>query len=275
MKRFFTVAKTAILAFLAELLAPLNRYCERHFRLAVSDLSTAPNLQEALQYSVNRPGSAEVVRQSLYDFLLYPAAGSTSFTFFQNPIGQGLSSHPGNANNVKGPGDTNMESAGQLPSPKMFLATSIELVFYAGSVSTANTYTPQVQSAFIAVPTAAQAPISLGAINDSNFVLQGGWLNFFVGSKTYLNEASLVRFPPKARFELDAAVATNSATTGAIGAASVKAGGRPYYLDPPVLLVPNQNFVVTVNFPVAQATPSTFNGRMGVIIDGFLYRNAQ
>lgn len=265
----------AVFAALAFLLKPFNDYAERNFRFGVADLSTAPNLAEAMQYSVNRPGSAEVVRQSLYDFILYPTAGATSFTFFQNPIGQGLSSHPGNANNVKGPGDTNMESAGQLPSPKMFLATSVEVVFYPGSVNTANTFTPQVQSTFIAVPVAGTAPISLGAVNDMNFVLQSGWLNFFVGSKTYLNEASLVRFPPKARFELDAAVATNSATTGSIGVASGKAGGRPYYLDPPVLLVPNQNFIITINYPVAQATPSGFNGRIGVILDGFLYRNAQ
>lgn len=262
-------------AAIAAVCAPLQKYALRNFCIGVADLSTAPSLSDVMAYSVNRANSAEVIRQSLYDFILYPTAGLTSITFFQNPVGQGLSSHPGNANNVKTLGDTNMEAAGQLPAPKMFLATSIEVVFYPGSVATANTYTPQVQSAFIAVPTAAQAPISLGAVNDANFILQSGWLNFFVGSKTYLNEASLVRFPPKARFELDAAVATNSATTGSIGAASVKAGGRPYYLDPPVLLVPNQNFTVSVNFPGVQATPSGFNGRMGVILDGFLYRNSQ
>ncbi len=234
-----------------------------------------PSIEQALRYSVNRAGSAEGVRQTLYDFQLYPTAGATSFSFFQLPQGQGISTAQGNAANPKGLADTNMESAGQLPSPKMFLATSIEVVFFPGSVATANTYTPQVVNSFIAVPTAAQAPIALGALNDLNAVLQGGFLNFFIGSKSYLTEAQLVRFPPKTCLSADLAVASNSATTGAIGAAMGKAVGRPYYLDPPVLLPPNQNFNVSLNFPSVVATPSGFNARVGVILDGFLYRNSQ
>lgn len=239
------------------------------------EMTGAPSLQQALQYSVNRPGSAEGVRQTLYDFQLYPTAGATSLTFFQLPQGQGVSTSQGNAANPKGLSDTNMEAAGQLPSPKMFLATSIEVVFFPGSVNTALTYTPQVANSFIAVPTAAQAPIALGALNDINAVLQGGYLNFFIGSKSYLTEAQLCRFPPKTCLAADLAVASNSATTGTIGAALGKATGRPYYLDPAVLLPPNQNFNVTVNFPAVVATPSGFNGRIGVILDGYLYRNSQ
>lgn len=238
-------------------------------------ISRLPTLTELAGFLVNRPGEIEGIRQSLYDFNLYPTAGATQFNFFQLPQGQGVSTAQGNAANTKGDADTNMRAAGSLPSPIHHLVTSIEIHAWPGSVSTANTYTPQVVYAFIAVPTAVQAPISAGAANDLNAILQGGSLNFFIGSKSYLTEASLVRFPPKARLEIDAAIASNSATTGTVAVVSAKAGGIPYTMDPPVLLTPTQNFVVQLNYPVAIATPSGFNARVGVILDGYLYRNSQ
>lgn len=242
--------------------------------IAPRAVTNAPGLQEVQEYSVNRPGSAEVIGQSLYDFQIYPTAGAQQFSFFQVPLGQGLSASPGNANNTKTLADTNMESAGQLPAPKSHLITSIEVFFEAGTVNTANTFTPQRPYSFVAVPT-SQVPVSAGALNDVSAVYEGGWLDLFIGSKFYLREAKLTRFAPKARMKVDAAVATNSATTGAIAAAWAQPIGRVFVIDPPVLLVPNQNFSVTVNFPALIATPSGFNGRLGVVLDGYQYRNSQ
>jgi hypothetical protein len=237
-------------------------------------VSSAPNLSEVMAYAVNRPGTAEVIGNSLYDFLVYPTAGSTQFAFFQLPVGQGLSASPGNANNSKTFADTNMEAAGQLPAPKSQLVTSIEVYFEGGTVSTANTFTPQRPYSFVAVPT-SQVPVSAGALNDASAIYEAGWLDFFVGSKFYLREAKMVRFTPKSKFEVNAALASNSATTGAVAAAWGQPVGRPYVMDPPVLLVPNQNFTVTINFPVVVATPSGFNGRIGIVLDGYNYRNSQ
>lgn len=238
---------------------------------------TIPSLQEALAYSVNRKNDVEGVRQSLYDFLLYPTAGQTQLTFFANPLGQGGSSSPGlTTANAKTLADTNMESAGQLPAPKMFLIESIEVQFEAGSVSTAATYTPQVVHSAAAAPAATNnASVAGGAANDIDAIRRSGWLNLFVGSKTYLNEAPIGRFPPKTRLEANGSVSTNSATTQAIEFAVAKWGGRPYYVEPAILLPSTQNFSVTLNWPVAVATPSGFNGRIGVILDGYLYRNSQ
>jgi len=236
--------------------------------------SNAPSLEEIKNYAVNRPGSAEVIGQSLYDFQIYPTAGATRFSFFQLPQGQGLSASPGNANAVKGLADTNMESAGQLPAPKAFLVTSIEVSFEAGTVATANTFTPQGPFSFHNTPSAA-VPLSGGALNDVHAVLAAGWLELFIGSKPFLDEAKLSRFPLKADLGIDGtAIALSTANSGQV-AAWGKSMGRPYPIDPPLLLVPNQNFVVTLNYPVARATPSGFNGRIGVILDGYLYRNAQ
>jgi hypothetical protein len=36
-----------------------------------------------------------------------------------------------------------------------------------------------------------------------------------------------------------------------------------------------QNFNITQNWPAALATPSGFNGRVGIKLDGLLYRNSQ
>lgn len=238
-------------------------------------LSRIPSLTRAAsEYAVNRAGSFEGVRQSLYDFQIYPTAGATQFTFFALPRGQGLSSHTGNANAVKGLADTNMDSAGQLPNPKSFLIESIEIVIEPGAVATANTFTVIGAFGFIAVPT-AQAPVQVGAVNDMNILRQSGWLELFIGSKAYLQEAPIGRFPPKTNFKLDAAISSNSATTATVGVANAQLAGRPYYLNPPVFLAPTQNFNVTVNFPVVVATPSGFNARIGVVLDGFLYRQSQ
>ena len=67
-----------------------------------------PNLAELQAYAVNRKGQYEGIRQSLFDFQVYGAAGQTSLAFFQVPIGQG----------GKTIDDTNMEIQGALPQPK-------------------------------------------------------------------------------------------------------------------------------------------------------------
>ncbi len=238
---------------------------------------TIPSLTEALNYSVNRKNDVEGVRQSLYDFLLYPTAGQTQLTFFANPIGQPGSSSPGlTTASAKTLADTNMEAAGQLPAPKMFLLESIEIVFQPGSVSTAATFTPQVAHYAAAAPAATDSATKTGgAINDISAVYGAGYGNLFIGSKTYLTEAPIGRFPPKTRLEMDAAIASNNATTQTIEMATIKAGGRPYYVEPAILLPSTQNFNFTLNWPVAVATPSGFNGRIGAIFDGYLYRNSQ
>ncbi|HEY6020920.1 MAG TPA: hypothetical protein VIY48_13775 [Candidatus Paceibacterota bacterium] len=230
-----------------------------------------PNIAEAKRYAVNRSG-IEGIRQSLYDFNLYPTAGTNQILAFSQPQGAGVSTTPGiTAGSAKNIADTNMELAGQIPAGKSFLATSIEVLFMPGSVSTANTYTLASPAAFAVAAAAAVA----AQLADINIFYQSGSLKLFIGSKTYLEEAPLMRFPPKAQFKLDASLATNSATVGEIAAMTMRVAGRPYMLEPPVLLENNQNFSAQLNWPSVVATPSGFNGRVGVILDGYLYRNSQ
>lgn len=230
----------------------------------------------AADFNANRvtnPGQSEIIRQRLYDFNLYPAAGAQNLTFFQLTVGQGITSAVGGTvGSVKTYHDTNMEGGGgTLPSGKAQLVESIEVLYLPGSVATANTYTAATIGSFIAVAAATQWAYS----NDVNTFYQGGLLEFNVLSKTYLRETPLLSFPPKAGLDFSGAVSTNSATTAQVTGQVTKSAGRPYYLEPKVTLQPAVNFEVVLRWPAAVANPSGFNARVGVYLDGYQMRASQ
>lgn len=216
---------------------------------------SVPTRAQLSRYSVNREGW-EAIRQSLYDYQAYAAAGQSQLTFFALPVGQG-----GKTNS-----DTNMTLAGQLPKNQEFLIQSIEVFF--------SPTTPTV---------AAQMPAAFGAqaiaqiVNDSYIVGRAGNLVLTIGSKPYLQEAPLGRFPQKAAFTVDGAL-SDVTTAGANLQSRMAFGqwrGRPYLLDPAPLLLPeNQNFSVSLNWPEG-VQAITNPGRIGVILDGILYRRSQ
>lgn len=231
-----------------------------------------PTLQSFKDYMVNQAGVSEVIRQSLYDSQIYTAAGTTgNLTFFQNPIGAGTTSSPNNTGS-KTIADTNMVLAGQLPAPQGFWIQSIEVDFQGGS-TTGTTY--QIQTPVITTPTFAAANIG-GADGDINAFYTGGQLTLTVGTKPYLQEAPLLYFPPKVRFEYDAALSgVTNATSVVVTKSKLKAGGRPYILEPGIPLMTSQNFNVTLFWPAAVTTPSGFPGRVLVRLDGWLFRAVQ
>jgi hypothetical protein len=221
---------------------------------------------------VTNPGQSEIVRQRFYDYQLYPTAGVTQIAFFQQPIGQGLTTAlGGTAGTGKTVFDTNLELGGTLPSGKAFMIESIEVIFFPGSVSTSNTYTLASPALFNATAAAAVS----AQLADVNSFYQSGLLELNILSKNYLRETPLIAFPPKANFNLDAAYSSNSATTATVGAVNMRAAGRPYYIDPTIALQPAVNFEVLLRFPAAVATPSGFNARVGVILDGYFMRASQ
>lgn len=221
---------------------------------------------------VTNPAQSEIVRQRFYDYQLYPTAGVTQLAFFQQPIGQGITTAlGGTVGTGKTLWDTNLELGGTLPSGKAFMIESIEVVFFPGSVATANTYTVASPALFNATAAAAVS----SQLADVNTFYQSGMLELNILSKNYLRETPLIAFPPKTVFNLDAAYASNSATTAELGAVNMRAAGRPYYIDPTIALQPAVNFEVLLRFPAAVATPSGFNGRVGVILDGYFMRASQ
>jgi hypothetical protein len=230
-------------------------------------------LRALSNYQVNRPGMVEKVRQRLYDSNIYNTAGQTQLFFFQTQKGAGVTSAVGaTAGGVKNINDTNMELAGQLPAYKNYMLESIEVHFIPGTNTTANQFTAaQAPGRFIASPATAFQPAS----NDSGVFYNSGSLSFFIGSKEYLREAPLAAFPPKAKLGLQAAIGFNGATTGATLFDWPMANGRPYFVQPQITIPSNQNFYVLLEWPGAVTTPSGFNARVMVVLDGYLYRNSQ
>lgn len=218
---------------------------------------------------VTNPSQSEVIRQRLYDYQIYPAAGVSQLTFFQTPVGQGTTSAVGaTVGTAKTFWDTNMELGGQLPSGKAFMIESVEVVFFAGS--TATGFIP-VSQAFVGA-TAATAQVL--AISDNNLFYNAGLLELNVLSKNYLRETPAIAFPPKANFELAAAYGNGNVSVSQ-GAQLLKAGGRPYFVEPSIALQPAVNFEVTLKYPAGVATASGFNGRVGIILDGYTMRASQ
>jgi len=217
--------------------------------------NSVPDMEQLSKFRVNRENAYEGVRQTLYDSAAYANAGQTSLQFFQVPKGQG----------GKTAADTNMESAGSLPSPKKFLVESVELLFFPG----------------IDIGTQPAAIAETEFANDVYAFAKGGFLDFFVGSKSYLTEAPLGVFPGKTRLNVDSAhavmrtLAIAADTEDQVSADYACMAGRPYYLAPPLLLEPTQNFNVTLNWPAVVALPSGVDGRVVVKLDGVLYRLSQ
>lgn len=221
---------------------------------------------------VTSPNQSEDIRQRLYDWNLYPAAGLTQINFFAQQQGQGITTALGAAvGSGKTFADTNQEVASSLPSGKNFLIETIEVLFVPGSVATANTFTPAAPLTFAAVNAAA---VGL-QVSDVNTFYNSGYLELNVLAKNFVREAPLIAFPPRVVMELQAAVATNSATTAISAFTQMHASGRAYYVDPQITLLAAVNFEVVLKWPGAVAMPSGYNGRVGVIMDGILKRAVQ
>lgn len=207
-----------------------------------------PDQKDLAKYAVNRAGQTEANTQSLYDSATYAAAGQTQLMFFQTPMGQ----------SGKTRGDTNMELAGQLPNPKRFLLQSIELLFLPGGT----------------IGSISAAAAASTFMDDVYSFAKNGWLELFIGSKSYLIEAPLGRFPAKTQLRTESSVTTTVAGDQVQNAYAAMIG-RPYMLKAPILLEPTQNFSVSLNWPAAVATPSTVAAKVFCILDGILYRLSQ
>lgn len=235
-----------------------------------------PNSQQLQSYAVVRPDVVEAVRQPLYDRLLYPNAGINELRFFQQPIGQGVSTASGNAANTKALEDTNMTGAGSLPKPLAQLVTSIEVMVDAGTTTTAAGWTRAPISGIAGTTTIAiGADVPAQAQNDVQAIVEGGLLDFFIISKSYVINSRLDSFPPKSILTTEGAVSAGSTLNVLSQGAIAKVIGQPFFVNPPVVLWPNTNFVVSLRWPILVPTPSGFAARITVRLNGIQYRNAQ
>mgnify|MGYP000420426223 CR=1 FL=1 len=129
-----------------------------------------PKISQSEAFNVNRKGQVEAIWQPLYDYQTYASAGTTTtYTFFAVPNGQG----------GKTKEDTNMEAAAVLPAPKSMLVTHIEIVFLPGAApSQIDATVPEISTPW----------------NDAYVMMNQGYLDFFIGSKSYLTDAPIGKF---------------------------------------------------------------------------------
>lgn len=197
------------------------------------------------RYSVNKRNQQEIIWQSLYDSGTYLLAGQSQLTFFQIPNGSGGKTFE----------DTNMEAAGQLPSPQSFLCTGISVDMF-----------PAALPGRFAVAGALATNL-----NDIYEVFQSGFLEFNIGSKNYLREAPVGKFPSQYRIAGVTALATGLLAESLVtDYASV--AGVPFNIIP-FTIPQTQNFKVTLNWDTNVAITADMPIRVN--LHGFLYRDAQ
>lgn len=203
-------------------------------------------ISQLQQYNPNRPDATEAIWQPFYHFQSYAAAGQSNLTFFQTPKGSASGGYA----------DTNMEQAGTFPAPTAFLCTAIMVVYMPGG----NPSTTGTQGAVSAY------------WNDSVLVSNSGYLELTIGSKVYMRDAPVGKFPPN--FTVGGfGFSMGNSTAGVIAQTGyARAQGR-YAEITPFLIPQSQNFNVTLYWPTAQAVAAT--GRIGVVLDGFYYRQSQ
>jgi len=205
-----------------------------------------PDISALTQYNPNRAGAVEAIWQPFYDFQTYAQAGTTQMSFFQVQNGASGKTYA----------DTNMTNQGVFPAPTMFFCVGIQVVFIPGGTSS------QVGTA------AARA---LNNLNDTVVVSNSGWLEMSIGSKVYLRDAPIGKFAPNFTVQFYGMM-NGAGNTGSGDAQYARAAGR-YYDITPFTIPTQQNFLVTLNWPTAQA--ASVAGRIGVILDGFYYRQSQ
>lgn len=204
-------------------------------------------LSQLAQYNPNRADSTEAIWQPQYDFQSYGTAGATSFSFFQTPVGQGGKTYA----------DTNLNAAGAFPAPTAFLCTAIMVAFFPGALASI---------------TGTQGAVST-FWNDTIAVANAGWLEFTIGSKPYLRDAPIGKFAPNFTVNGVAGAGVGNGTAGTLSSVNFARSAGRYYEITPFLIPQSQNFIVQLIFPTAVTVGVT--GRIGVIMDGFYYRQSQ
>lgn len=204
-----------------------------------------PSIAEVQKFKVSNARALEAKFQPLYDYQVYPAAGTAELTFFAVPSGQ----------SGKTLNDTNMEIAGSLPSPQSFLTTAIQVCFWPGGLTAAF---------------GAQAVCQ--NVNDVSAVARSGRLEVMVSNKLILGDGPLGIFPPDFRLATSHAL-TDQTTPGANLLSRVDYAvfaGRTYEVTP-FLIESAQAFNVKMKWPILVPLPSVLAGRIGVRLLGTVY----
>lgn len=182
---------------------------------------------------------SQIINWTLYDTLTYTSGATVLLTYF-NAIRA--------TRNL-----SNMEVASVIPHPKAFIirAIGVEVLREAILATTAVT-----------------------AFTDVARLCYNGWLVLTIGNKEY-GVWTLERLPAGAGPWSDISNAGAEATNESVGGATngIPAGNNLYQLSQPLLIDPNINFNVTLNWAAAQTLSGNVDIR--VFLDGEMIRPVQ
>lgn len=212
-------------------------------------MSRIRSMRDLNRYDVTVPGKAEKLLAELYDYQTYANAGQTSLKFFQLPVGQ----------SGKTLADTNMDTAGALPKGKEFIVTHVMVDLLPG-----------------VTPGTFGAADAGDFVNDIYTVAKSGYLSMNVGSKNYVTQAPIGKFPTDDKLHVSAALA-DTTTAGADRHSMIQYArmAGPVYKVNPIRLTANMNFDVSLVWPAAVALPSGVDARIGIRLGGILLRSVQ
>lgn len=224
-----------------------------------------------------RRAKLEPIHQPLYSTFLFDAAQAPAqANFFQYAVGGTVATNAAAATNATLL-HTNMPTAAFLPSPKMFLVTGIRLI-PVESNSGFSDVLADTGAVTVAGPSFTGQDVNL--LEDLVRIIYGSVFKFFVGTKDYLVCPSW-NVPANTGIQGEAsnvvgygATPTAPSTTQKI--VTFHSAGRYFSLPAfPTMIVPQQNFTATLEFP--QATRPTIGAARAVVtvLDGILGREVQ
>lgn len=190
---------------------------------------------------VNVPDKVGAIWNPLYDYQTLASGGVSVQRFFVDPVGT----------QSKTLADTNMQLSGQIPKGQAFEITGIQVELYPG----------------VAINGTAASDFA----DDIYDFYKDGYLVLTIGQKDFVTQGNLMKFAPVNRLALASDSATTATTTTLVAQYAV-AAGREFSIAN-LLLESNQNFSVQLH--EINALPSGQSARVGVTLNGFLYRNAQ
>lgn len=239
------------------------------FEMGLPVLNQGQLISHSVGVGPNQSGN-DVIWNPFYDYIAYPSAGGTTFSFYSLPLGQGVSSTPGAGAVGKVLSDTNLGVGNQLMKGNAFFMVASESEFFPGVSNAALPLSLLPGRSNTATAT------SIGQfVNDVWSVGMGGVKTLTVGTdRKYIQDGPLKNFPPVARLALQAALSGNATITNSGQEIAYAVwSGRPYSVVP-IYIDTNQQFNMTVNFAAAIPTNSTTIGRLGDRMDGYLIRQA-
>lgn len=206
--------------------------------------------QRTAEFLTVDPKTEEALTQPLYHFKSYATAGATQFAFFNQAASEA----------TNGYADTNMDTPSQLNVGKRAAIYGIQVVFLPGQ----NPITGQTTTANFVVN---------NQWNDLNSVLNGvGYTAITILEKNYGYFAPLAFLPAGFGPYYMGGGVSNTPTTAAnsVMAAAGGTNGVPmptaaYRLRVPLVIPPQVNFSVTLNFPTAVAISTA--ARIGIVLE--------